>query len=142
MGGGDEGDGDEDEVEEERGCCFANVALPISVDEVRGAIAAHRQHHDHQKKKKNKDDKDDDDDDTTNTSTPTEAHLGITIRDWLTLKMVQESNTFMALIFYQREWWVRLSAQVYLEMSDFEWGARVLKALCERVRGGEWMVME
>jgi len=69
----------------------------------------------------------------------TQAQLGVLVRDWLTLKMVREFHTFMALIFYRGEWWVRLSAQVYLELDDFEWGAVVLKELCERVRQGAWL---
>ncbi len=31
------------------------------------------------------------------------------------------------------EMWVRLSAQVYLTIEDFEWGAKVLLELCDRL---------
>lgn len=56
---------------------------------------------------------------------------------WLGTKMVEESETFMAAGWSAGEWFVRWSAQVYLELEDFEWGAGVLLKLCERVRNGE-----
>lgn len=102
------------------GCCFANVALPLDVRELltlknkRGGNGF-----------------------SESSAAMTEAHLAILVRDWLTLKMVQEHDTFMALVFYANEWWVRLSAQVYLELGDFEYGAGVLQGLCERVKRGE-----
>lgn len=33
---------------------------------------------------------------------------------------------------------MRLSAQIYLELENFEWAAVVLQELCERVVKGEW----
>ena len=33
------------------------------------------------------------------------------------------------------EWWCRFSAQIYLDMDDFEKGAYVLKEICEKLRG-------
>ena len=47
---------------------------------------------------------------------------------------VDEYNTFIAVYPYTGSWWVRLSAQVYLELKDFEWCAGVLQEVCERVR--------
>jgi hypothetical protein len=65
--------------------------------------------------------------------------VGTDVVVWLTATMVKEYHTFMAVIFYNNAWWVRFSSQVYLELEDFEWGARTLKQLCERVSKGEFL---
>jgi selenocysteine lyase/cysteine desulfurase len=52
--------------------------------------------------------------------------------------IVEEYNTFIALVVHNNEIIVRLSAQVYLTLADFEYAAKVLKKVCERVRKGEW----
>lgn len=57
---------------------------------------------------------------------------------WMTRTLVEEYDTFMGFNFYAGAWWVRLSGQVYLTKEDFEWAARVLGEVCERVRKGEW----
>ncbi|KAJ4336048.1 hypothetical protein N0V95_008717 [Ascochyta clinopodiicola] len=57
---------------------------------------------------------------------------------WLLRKMLDDYNTFLQTFFYGGAWWVRLSGQVYLELSDFEAAAPLLKELCERAEKGEW----
>jgi hercynylcysteine S-oxide lyase len=52
---------------------------------------------------------------------------------------VDDYNTFIAVFPYAGNWWVRLSAQVYLELKDFEWCARVLKEVCGKVRRREYL---
>ncbi|KAF3937288.1 hypothetical protein ABW19_dt0201432 [Dactylella cylindrospora] len=51
----------------------------------------------------------------------------------------EREKTFVQVYVHGGKWWVRLSAQVYLEMEDFVWIAGVLKEECwkvnERVRG-------
>jgi hercynylcysteine S-oxide lyase len=91
-------------------CCMSNVKLPISLEQVKSLYPRVAAH-----------------------------DIGTVVRDWLTLRMVNEYNTFMALIFYDNAWWVRLSAQIYLEISDFELAAKVLKELCNRVLAGEFL---
>ena len=54
---------------------------------------------------------------------------------------MEEYSTFIAIIFYGKAWWVRLSAQVYLTIEDFEWAGKVLKEVCERVQKGRWKGM-
>lgn len=34
----------------------------------------------------------------------------------------------------KKEWWCRFSAQIYLDMDDFETGAKVLKEICSKIR--------
>lgn len=68
--------------------------------------------------------------------------VGMRIMNWITSLLVREYNTFMAIMWYDNAWWVRLSAQVYLEMEDFEWAAKVLTEICGRVMKGDFLVVE
>ena len=58
--------------------------------------------------------------------------------NWMLQRLVNEHKTFVALYVYRGRWWARLSAQVYLELEDFEWAGQVLKEVCERVAKGEY----
>lgn len=60
------------------------------------------------------------------------------VGQWIAKTSVDEFETFFAVAFYQGRWWWRVSAQIYLEVKDVEWGAGVLQELCERVTKGEW----
>jgi len=51
---------------------------------------------------------------------------------WMQDIMVKEYKTFIALGFYQGQWYARLGGQVYLDLDDFEWAANVLKDVCAR----------
>ena len=55
------------------------------------------------------------------------------VTNFLTARCVEEHSTFIAFIFYRNAWWARLSAQIYLDLEDFEYGGFVLRALCESV---------
>lgn len=57
-----------------------------------------------------------------------------TVTQWLLETLVDDYNTFIALVVHQNRWWARISAQVYLSMEDFEWAGEKLKELCERTR--------
>lgn len=61
---------------------------------------------------------------------PTDA---LDITEWMQQRMVKRHRTFMPVFPFQGSWWVRLSAQVYLEDSDFEWAGWTLKELCEEL---------
>jgi hypothetical protein len=65
--------------------------------------------------------------------------FGIPVAQFISALLVKEYDTFMALIFYGNAWWVRLSAQAYLEMADYEWAAGILKEVCGRVLKGEFL---
>jgi selenocysteine lyase/cysteine desulfurase len=56
----------------------------------------------------------------------------VLVTNWLLDTMMKDYKTFMALCVHQDRWWVRLSAQVYLDMDDFEWAGVTLKEVCER----------
>lgn len=93
-------------------CGMSMVRLPIAVGDVRAVTAkAGREFSDYE--------------------------LGVKVRDFLTTVLVRQHNTFIAVtVLYNDAWWVRLSATVYLDMDDFEWGARVLNESCEKVKDG------
>jgi selenocysteine lyase/cysteine desulfurase len=57
---------------------------------------------------------------------------------WIQKVLVDEHKTFVALLVYGGRWWARLSAQVYLEVDDFEWAGHTLKEVCERAAKGEY----
>lgn len=60
------------------------------------------------------------------------------IYDWFKDQLLGQYNTFFP-IFKHNTWlWVRLSGQVYLDKSDFEWVGGVLRDLCERISMGEY----
>ncbi|CAD0084095.1 unnamed protein product, partial [Aureobasidium vineae] len=61
----------------------------------------------------------------------------VKIAQWISATLVEEYNTFIAIIFYGGSFWVRLSAQIYLTMEDWDWAGKVLKQVCERVSKGE-----
>lgn len=52
------------------------------------------------------------------------------VQAWICETLVTEYNTFVAIVWYKGRWWARFSAQVYLDESDFVWGAKVLKEMC------------
>jgi hercynylcysteine S-oxide lyase len=52
--------------------------------------------------------------------------------------LLDEFKTYMAIYVSQGRFWVRMSAQVYLDIHDYEWGGRTLKELSDRVARGEF----
>lgn len=65
--------------------------------------------------------------------------VGMMVKNWICGVLVKEFSTFMAIVWFGDAWWVRFSAQVYLEEGDFEWAASVLKEVCGRVMKGEFL---
>ena len=61
---------------------------------------------------------------------------------WLKETMIKSFKTFIFFTYWQGQYWVRLSGQVYLEEEDFRWTGEALKSVVERVRNGEWKVKE
>ncbi|KAF2122303.1 pyridoxal phosphate-dependent transferase [Lophiotrema nucula] len=66
------------------------------------------------------------------------AAVGMAVRDWMSKALVDDYETFIALMWYGGAWWMRLSAQVYLGLENFEWAAETLKKLCARVEKGDF----
>ncbi|KAK1981378.1 pyridoxal phosphate-dependent transferase [Colletotrichum cereale] len=92
-------------------CAMVNVALPI----VMGAADA----------------------ETTSvgpdgTVTVPEKEAGVVV-SWMMKALVDEYLTFVALFWHQGRWYMRISAQVFLDETDFEWLGDTMKELCQRV---------
>jgi selenocysteine lyase/cysteine desulfurase len=51
---------------------------------------------------------------------------------WIEKQLFENYDTFLPIYFLRGQWWTRLSGQVYLELSDFEWVGHKLKAICEK----------
>ncbi|EME47697.1 hypothetical protein DOTSEDRAFT_166965 [Dothistroma septosporum NZE10] len=62
----------------------------------------------------------------------------VKIARWISQVLVDQHNTFLALLIHDDKFWVRLSAQVYLTIEDFEWAGRALQQVCDRARNREW----
>ena len=58
---------------------------------------------------------------------------------WMTTMLVRELDTYSPVFFHAKKFWTRFSGQIYLELSDFEKGARALKRLCERAQSREYL---
>ena len=56
---------------------------------------------------------------------------------WMRDKQLEEYATNVPIFLHNNAIWARLSGQVYLEMDDFAWIAKVQKELCDRVGAGE-----
>jgi selenocysteine lyase/cysteine desulfurase len=89
-------------------CAMVNVALPLVIEGGASGVVGGRE----------------------DIKIPREKAMQVT--NWLLDTMMKDYNTFMALCVHQDRWWVRLSAQVYLDMEDFDWAGVTLKELCER----------
>ncbi|KAF1992214.1 PLP-dependent transferase [Aulographum hederae CBS 113979] len=107
-------------------CCLANVRLPLEPRRVIEVAAAAV------KRKRGNGDAEVGEE-------IGEGEIGGLVTSWMCRTFVDDYDTFMALIFYGGAWWIRISAQIYLEMKDFEWAAGVLKKMCERVMEGEFL---
>ena len=85
-------------------CCLSNVRLPLRFSKV-----------------------------AADGGIPTED--GMAVRQWFIDRYFGEYNTYIQTMWDEPrgEMWVRLSGQVYLTVEDFEWGAKVLLELCERL---------
>jgi selenocysteine lyase/cysteine desulfurase len=57
---------------------------------------------------------------------------------WMMKTLVDEHRTFIVVYAHGQHLWTRLSAQIYLEVGDFEWAGRILLGLCERVGRKEY----
>ncbi|KAG4422022.1 hypothetical protein IFR04_004881 [Cadophora malorum] len=85
-------------------CCLVNVLLPLAV----GA------------------------EDVAGTVTIKPEHIG-KAKEWLQSTLIDEHKTFLAIWFFQGQFWARLSGQIYLEMEDFVWAGETLKKICQGV---------
>ncbi|KKA27386.1 hypothetical protein TD95_000496 [Thielaviopsis punctulata] len=60
--------------------------------------------------------------------------------NWMSTTLIRDYKTFLPVFVHAGRVWSRISAQVYLDMEDFEYAGQTLKTLCERVIKGEYKV--
>lgn len=65
---------------------------------------------------------------------------GMLATQWMQHTLMDEFKTFIAIYFFQGEWYARLSAQIYLDLSDFEWAGNALKQVCERAGKVDYLI--
>ncbi|KAF7558366.1 hypothetical protein G7046_g5806 [Stylonectria norvegica] len=95
-----------------RNCAMANVALPLWVGE-KGEGAA----------------------EGDAVLTKEEAATAL---QWMLRVMIDDYKTFLSLFEHGGRFWIRVSAQVYVEEADYVWCAGMLKELSERVAKREF----
>lgn len=59
--------------------------------------------------------------------------------DFILERLAKDYNTFVNIAFISGSLWARFSAQVYLQLEDFEYGAKALKELCDKVANKEYI---
>jgi hypothetical protein len=88
---------------ERRSCCLVNVRLPLEASPTKK--------------------------DGVDSVNPEHAFKAAS---WIEKQLFENYDTFLPIYFLRGQWWTRLSGQVYLELSDFEWVGHKLKAICEK----------
>ncbi|KAK3366579.1 aminotransferase family protein-like protein [Podospora didyma] len=63
---------------------------------------------------------------------------GQTVARWMQELTPVEYETYLPIRLYDGQFWCRISGQIYLTMSDFEWAAKTLLDLCKRAKEREW----
>jgi len=104
-----------------RSCAMVNVRLPLSVKNASGNSEEKNTGAMHE---------------TAQWPTIIASEIG-NLLPWMRGKQLEEYATNVPIFLHNNALWARLSGQVYLEMDDFAWIAKVLKQLCDRVGAGE-----
>lgn len=61
----------------------------------------------------------------------------VTVTEYISRRMVEAYDTFIAVMLYRGNWYARVSGQVYLEESDFEAGVSVVERLLGELTEGK-----
>lgn len=104
-------------------CSFANVELPLSYSEMSGGDYGTAVKVAQYVRCSNRYDCD---------------YLLTVYHRWISKVLVDEHNTFLAILIHNGKFWIRLSAQIYLTIDDFDWCGQPLQKVCDRARKGEW----
>ncbi|RYO76179.1 hypothetical protein DL766_007478 [Monosporascus sp. MC13-8B] len=59
-------------------------------------------------------------------------------REWMAKTLVDDYKTFLPIFVYNNRFWTRISAQVYLDIRDFEWIGQILLELTRRAAAREY----
>lgn len=105
------------EVSQLRRCAMASIRLPLAYYDDSSSIQTDNSNNNNKKS-------------PYQPLSPIEASAAI---DWMQSILINHHNTTVPVIKYGGYLWTRVSAQIYLQRSDFEWFAQILKELCEKV---------
>ena len=94
------------------GCCMVNVLLPLQISSSK--IPG------------------------TNTIKPEHQPIA---KQWMHEALIEDHRTFVPIYYFQDQWWARLSSQIYLDVSDFDWIGEKLKDICERAGREEFVTV-
>lgn len=94
-------------------CCLINVLLPIEVTPY----------------------------ESFGTTTVKPEHA-VKAGQWIEQTIINDYKSFLPIFSFQGQWWTRLSAQIYLDLSDFEWAGKMLKEICDRVGKQEFLEVD
>jgi selenocysteine lyase/cysteine desulfurase len=61
------------------------------------------------------------------------------VMQWVAETLVNEYKTFMSMFVLGGRFWIRISAQIYLDLADYEAAASILKEVCERIGKREYL---
>ncbi|KAF5134020.1 Hercynylcysteine sulfoxide lyase [Metarhizium anisopliae] len=62
-----------------------------------------------------------------------------TVFQWITETLVRDYRTFMLRFIMGNRYWIRISAQIYLDLADYEFAAKALGDICERIGKREYL---
>lgn len=111
-----------------RRCAMVNVRLPIGVDD--GTDETRQVHAKKVAEAKDNPDK-------TGEYPVVDVKSAEPLARWIEKELALKHNT-MAVTFPLGPWmYMRMCAQIYLELEDFEWLANVMKGICKQVQHGE-----
>ncbi|TQV99585.1 aminotransferase family protein [Cordyceps javanica] len=63
---------------------------------------------------------------------------GLAVAKWMKELTPAEYETYIPFKFYADAFWCRISAQIYLDITDFEWAAAIVLKICDRAKAREW----
>ena len=61
------------------------------------------------------------------------------VKAWLMQRLIEDHDTYAHIYFHADAFWARFSGQIYLELDDYERGAKSLVELCDKVRNGAYL---
>ena len=104
-------------------CSMANVALPLWVGDATSDAEVGAEEAGDEKKQKR--------------AAVPHAHAAAAT-NWMMETIMTEHTSFVPLFVMAGRWWCRLSAQVYLDLDDYEATGAILADICSRAGKGEY----
>ena len=62
-----------------------------------------------------------------------------TVKLWLMRRLAEDYDMFIPVFFHANVFWARFSGQIYLEVDDYERGAKALAEVCQKAADGAYL---